>query len=110
MFLPPSTFETNDSGFCELCGEEREIRDLVDQEGHCVCPDCARMVRVEGVSLPSRLRRKRPSLRAVLREVRDFLILVLMVMTVVALARWPIHREKENSKVTLKTLLERENR
>jgi len=86
MFYPPSTFEKNATSPCELCGEERKNNELIESQGHRVCPKCAQLIRNDGIVLPSSISRKQPLIRAILIQLRDLIVLFCIILLVINLA------------------------
>ena len=110
MIFPPSSFEKVDYFPCELCGQDRNVDDLIEIKGHSVCPECAHLIQNDEINLPSKLFLKRPSSRAILIQLRDLLILIGFISIILFLVmRFP-KKEMEQRSKTLEMLLKEEKR
>jgi hypothetical protein len=110
MIFPPSSFETTDYFPCELCGQERNGNELIDIKGHSVCPECAYLIQDESIDLPSILSRKKPSLRAILIQIRDLSILIIFIFSILLLVKQVSKKAMEHRSKNLETVLKESGR
>lgn len=75
-----------------------------------MCADCADLIRNDQITLPPRIHKTRPLLRAVLIQARDLLILLAFIGLVVFLVERASRNEMVHRSKPLDLLLKEQNR